>query len=126
MIGALLHQARESEGIELADVAEQAQIPLETLEQYELGEISIPMSELSMLSSIVNRNVDYFLETGSYIGELLKIQAEWKRFTDLDPEIREFAANPLNVAFIKIAITFSKMPVEQLRKAAEGLLEIAM
>jgi transcriptional regulator with XRE-family HTH domain len=126
MIGALLHQARESEGIELADVAEQAQIPIETLEQYELGEISIPMSELSMLSSIVNRNVDYFLETGSYIGELLKIQAEWKRFTDLDPEIREFAANPLNVAFIKIAITFSKMPVEQLRKAAEGLLEIAM
>jgi transcriptional regulator with XRE-family HTH domain len=65
MIGALLHQARESEGIELADVAEQAQTPLETLEQYELGEISIPMSELSILSSIVNRNVDYVLETGS-------------------------------------------------------------
>jgi transcriptional regulator with XRE-family HTH domain len=126
MIGALLHQAREEAGVELSDVAEQTQLPLETLQQYELGEISIPMSELSMLSSIVNRNMDYFLETGSYIGELLKIQAEWKRFTDLDPEIREFAANPLNVAFIKIAITFSKMPVEQLRKAAEGLLEIAM
>ena len=84
------------------------------------------MKRLPVLSSIVNRNMDYFLETGGYIGELLKIQAEWKRFTDLDPEIREFAANPLNVAFIKIAITFSKMPVEQLRKAAEGLLEIAM
>jgi transcriptional regulator with XRE-family HTH domain len=126
MIGALLRQAREQVGIELADISEQAHLPLETLQQYELGEVSIPMSELSMLSSIVNRNMDYFLETTSYIGELLKIQEEWKRFTDLDPEIREFAASPLNVAFIKIAITFSKMPVDQLRKAAEGLLEIAM
>ncbi|MDQ7036273.1 MAG: helix-turn-helix domain-containing protein [Anaerolineae bacterium] len=126
MIGALLRQAREEAGLELAEVAEQSRIAVEILEQYELGDVSIPMSELSMFSSIVNRNVDYFLETSSYIGELLKIQAEWKRFTDLDPEIREFAANPLNVAFIKIAITFSKMPVDQLRKAAEGLLEIAM
>jgi transcriptional regulator with XRE-family HTH domain len=126
MIGALLRQAREEAGIELADLSEQAHIPLETLQHYELGDEPVPMSELSMLSTIVNRNMDYFLETTSYIGELLKIQEEWKRFTDLDPEIREFAANPLNVAFIKIAITFSKMPVDQLRKAAEGLLEIAM
>ena len=126
MIGALMRQAREETGLELTEIAEAAHIPLETLQQYELGEAAIPMSELSVISSLVNRNLDYFLETTSYIGELLKIQAEWKRFTDLDPEIREFAANPLNVAFIKIAITFSKMPADELRKAAEGLLEIAM
>jgi hypothetical protein len=84
------------------------------------------MSELAVISNLVNRNLDYVLDSSSYIGELLRIQEEWKRFTDLDPEIREFAANPLNVAFIKIAITFSKMPATELRKAAEGLLEIAM
>jgi transcriptional regulator with XRE-family HTH domain len=126
MVGALLRQAREEAGVELGEVAELSQLSAELLEQYELGDVSIPMSELSMLSTIVNKNMDYFVETTSFVGELLKVHSEWKRFTDLDPEIREFAANPLNVAFIKIAITFSKMPVDQLRKAAEGLLEIAM
>lgn len=126
MIGGLLRQAREESGQDQTTVAETAHIPVEVLQQYELGQVSIPMSELSVLSNLVNRNLDYFLESSSYIGELLKIQEEWKRFTDLDPEIRQFAANPLNVAFIKIAITFSKMPAAELRKAAEGLLEIAM
>jgi len=126
MIGALLRQAREEAGMELAEIADTAHVSVESLQQYELGEVAIPMSELSVISNLVNRNLDYFLETTSYIGELLRIQEEWKRFTDLDPEIRAFAANPLNVAFIKIAITFSKMPAAELRKAAEGLLEIAM
>lgn len=126
MIGALLRQAREETQQSLEQVAEAASIPLELLQHYELGEMPIPLHELSVLSNIVNRNMSYFLETESYIGELLRIREEWKHFTDLDDEIRQFAANPLNVAFIKIAITFSKMPAAQLRQAAEGLLEISM
>lgn len=126
MIGALVRQAREDANITLEEIAESSMIPLELLQQYEVGDQSIPMNHLAVISGSINKNLTYFQEADSYIGELLKIQEEWKRFTDLDPEIREFAANPLNVAFIKIAITFSKMPVEQLRKAAEGLLEISM
>lgn len=126
MIGALLRQAREEQDISLEALADASQIPLDTLQAYEVGDVPIPMHHLSVLSGHVHRNMDYFLEASGYIGELLKIREEWKRFTDLDPEIREFAANPLNVAFIKIAITFSKMPAEELRKAGEGLLDIAM
>jgi len=126
MIGALLRQAREALEMTVEQVAEQARIRVDALEQYEMGAQPIPMNHLPVLSNIVNKNMDYFLETSSYIGELLKIREEWKEFTDLDEEIREFAANPLNVGFIKIAITFSKMPVEQLRQAAEGMLNITM
>lgn len=126
MIGALIGQAREETGLALADVAEQTHIKEATLERYENGEVAIPMSHLPLIASAVNRNLDYFIETSGFIGELLKIHEEWQKFTDLDPEIREFAANPLNIGFIKIAITFSKMPVDQLRKAAEGMLEISM
>lgn len=126
MIGALLRNAREAEGLSVEDVASAANLPVETIVRYELGDLPIPMHELPVLSNIVNKNIDYFLETSSYVGELLRIREEWKQFTDLDEEIRAFAANPLNVGFIKIAITFSKMSAAQLRQAAEGMLEIAM
>ena len=126
MIGALLRQAREDTEKSLEDLAKSSNIPVETLQDYEMGERPIPMHELSVLSNLVNRNMSYFLETDSYVGELLRLREEWKQFIDLDPDVREFAANPLNVAFIRIAMTFSKMPSDQLRKAAEGLLEISM
>ncbi len=126
MIGAMMRQARESEGLSLEDVAGRAQVPIETLQYYELGDLPVPMHELSVIANIVNKNMDYFLETGSYVGELLRMREEWKHFADLDPEVREFAANPLNIGFIKIAITFSQMTAAQLRQAAEGMLEIAM
>jgi transcriptional regulator with XRE-family HTH domain len=126
MIGAMLRQAREAHNVTLESAAEQSGMSTEILEQYELGAMPIPMHELSVLSNIVNKNMDYFLESSSYVGELLQIREEWKHFSDLEQEVREFAANPLNIGFIKIAITFSQMPVDQLRKAAEGMLEIAM
>lgn len=126
MIGALLRQAREEAGLSAAQVAEASHVSVSHLEAYEMGELPIPMSELSVLSGVVKRNMDYFLETTSTIGELLRIREEWKRFTDLDEEVRAFAANPLNLGFIKIAMMFSQLPAEQLRKVAEGMLEISM
>lgn len=126
MIGALLRQAREAQELSFEDLAEQSYIDVETLQHYEIGNLPIPMHELSILSGIVNQNMDFFLETSSYVGELLRIREEWKHFSDLEPDVREFAANPLNIGFIKIAITFSQMPVKQLRQAAEGMLEISM
>lgn len=126
MIAALMRQAREEADIALETVSERSGISLAVLQSYENGDVEIPMHELSVLSNIVNKNLDYFLETSSYVGELLRIREEWQHFIDLDPEIREFAANPLNIGFIKIAITFSKLSAKELRQAAEGMLEIAM
>ncbi|MEM9951160.1 MAG: helix-turn-helix transcriptional regulator [Chloroflexota bacterium] len=126
MIGAMLVQAREGESLTQEEVAERAQISVETIQAYEVGDLAIPMHELSVLANIVNKNMDYFLETSSYVGELLRMREEWQHFADLDPEVRQFAANPLNIGFIKIAITFSQMSADQLRTAAEGMLEIAM
>ena len=37
MIGAMMRQAREAEGLSLDDVAERAQVAIETLQSYELG-----------------------------------------------------------------------------------------
>lgn len=126
MVGGLLRQAREERQMSLAELAGMAQLPVELLQQYEMGELTIPVSELTVLSSAVQKSMSYFMESSSYIGLLLQTREEWKQFLSLDEDIRRFVANPLNLFFIKIAMLFGKMPAEELRKVAEGLLEISM
>lgn len=126
MIGALLRQAREERQVSVAQVAEAAHISAETLEHYEAGLLPIPMHELAVLSTIVQKNMQYFMEGESFIGLLLRIREEWKQFVELDTDIRQFAANPLNLGFMKIAMMFGKLPAEELRQIAAGMLEISM
>ncbi len=124
MIGALLHQAREDVGLSIEDVATAAVLTPALIQQYELGELPIPMHELSVLSSIVKKNTSYFLESSGYIGEWLAAREEWKHFMQLPDEQRKFAANPRNIGFIEIAIMLSKMPVENLRQVGASILDI--
>jgi transcriptional regulator with XRE-family HTH domain len=124
MIGALLYQAREQENLSLQAVSEASAIPVERLQSYELGENAIPMHELSVLSGIIKKNTNYFLESSGYIGDLLSAREEWKHFNELPEEQRRFASNPRNVGFIEIAIMLSKMPVDNLREVGASILDI--
>ncbi|MCA0453484.1 MAG: hypothetical protein LCI00_05875 [Chloroflexi bacterium] len=124
MIGAMMRQARDDQKLSLEEVSEASAIPADLLTQYELGELPVPMHELSVLSGILKKNTSYFLETSGYIGEWLQMREEWKHFLELPDEKRQFAANPRNIGFIEIAIMFSKMPVEDLRQVGASILDI--
>ncbi len=124
MIGALLRQAREELNLTEASLAEQTHLPVENIQQYELGDLPVPMHELSVLSSALNKNVSYFLESTSQIGELLAIRENWKHFNDLPEDLRQFAANPINIGFIEIALMFSEMPIDKLKRIATSMLDI--
>lgn len=126
MIGALLRQAREEADLSLEELSEATAISVDKLQAYELGEDSLPMHELSALAGAVKKNMDYFLETQSHIGELLAIREEWKHFSTLPEDLRQFAANPVNLGFIEIALMFSKMPTDKLRRVGESVLNITM
>ncbi len=126
MIGALLRIAREDLGITLEQIAEESGLPIERINAYEMGELPPPMHELTVLSSIVKKNIPYFLESQSHLGEWLLLREEWQHFTKLPDEVRRFAANPLNLGFIEIAIMFSQMPADKLRKVGESVLNISM
>ena len=126
MIGALLRQAREAVGLSAESLGELSGLTGEQITAYEFGEVPIPMHELTVLANHLKKNINYFLETNSHIGELLSLREDWKQFIDLPDEIRQFASNPLNVGFIEIAILFSQMPTDRLRRVGESILNITM
>ncbi|MCU0476655.1 MAG: transcriptional regulator [Anaerolineae bacterium] len=124
MIGALMRQAREERGLSLSQVAERAGLDPAALNQYELGEWGMPMHELSVVASVLERNLSYFLETASQIGDLLATRESWKHFNELPDDLRAFAANPQNIGFIEIALAFSRMPSDKLKSIAVSMLDI--
>lgn len=126
MIGALLRQAREENGISLEALSEASGLPIEQINSYELGEMPLPMHELNVLASGVKKNPGYFLESSSHIGQLLALREDWKHFASLPEDVRQFAADPLNLGFMQIAIMFKQMPTDKLRQVAESMLEITM
>jgi len=126
MIGALLGIAREEAGISLAALADETAVPAEQIRRYELGELPVPMHELTVISNALKKNISYFLESGSRLGDWLAMREEWRHFTELPADVRKFAANPLNIGFLEIAILFSQMPADKLRRVGESVLNITM
>lgn len=126
MIGALLRQAREATGLSLEALSEKCGLPSEEIAHYELGETPLPMHTLSVLASGVNKNMSYFLENGSHLGEWLALREAWKQLAQMPEELRRFVLNPLNHGFIEIAMMFSQMPTDRLRKVGESFLDITM
>ncbi len=126
MIGLMLRQAREEQGLTLDALSAASGLPADQINRYELGELPLPMHELTVLANGVKKNLSYFLESSSYIGEVLSMREEWKRFTGMPEELRRFAANPLNAGFLEIAMVLSELPADRLRRIGESMLNITM
>jgi transcriptional regulator with XRE-family HTH domain len=126
MIGAMLRQAREEAEMSIENVAEATALDAALIQQYETGDVSPPMHELSVLSATLDKNVSYFVENSGQIGELLAMREAWKHFADLPEDVRAFAADPKNIGFIHIAVMLSHMPAERLREVGASILDITM
>lgn len=124
MIGALLRQAREALGLSVEAVAAETYVSVDAIQAYESGDVAIPMHELSVLAGAVKQNMSYFIENSGKIGEALANLEAWKHFANLPEDLRAFAANPLNIGFIEIALAFSQMESERLKRIAVSMLDI--
>lgn len=126
MIGVLLRQARLELELSLDDLSAETGLPADLIERYELGEEPMPMHQLTVLANAVKKSIRYFLESSSHVGEFLALREDWKHFVDLPDDVRRFAANPLNVGFIEIAMMLAQMPTDRLRRVGESVLNITM
>lgn len=105
-------------------MAEKTNIPLELLSQYELGELSIPLPELELIATALDKGIEGFYDQQGLIGKWRNEQAEIDKLKALPNDLRDFVSKPVNLPFLELAMRLSNLDVNKLRLVAEGLLEI--
>ena len=66
LIGAMLRAAREAMDLSIADLGAQTALDMDLLERYELGELQIPLSQLTALAQAVDQDLNYFVGTTGF------------------------------------------------------------
>ena len=128
VIGALLRKARLDAGLSLQDLAEQAELSVELLEAFELGQQEIPLPELEALSSMLGRQVGEFRANVSAPSAPRSRAGDMAPYgsplADLPLDLQEFILKPVNRPYLELAVRLSQMPADELRSVAEALLAI--
>lgn len=124
MIGAIMRQARLEAGLSLDALAARAEIDLDRLEAFELGEEPVPVPELEAMSGILGRSIREFQDQYGPVGVWNAQQRAMQNFLAMPLELQLFIAKPINRPYLELAVRLSDMSVEKLRAVAEGLLEI--
>ena len=127
IIGALVRESRIELDLDQADLAKQIGVSKRRLEQYEMGERPIPLVELELLTQTLDIRMRDLLDEGvGPVGEQQRLEREFRQFSELLPEIREFVLEPTNSAYLELAMSLSVVPAEKLRNVAASLLEITL
>jgi transcriptional regulator with XRE-family HTH domain len=124
MIGALIRQARLEADLSLEALSQQIVIPVEQLVAFEMGKVAVPIPDLELLSSTLNRSIREFQDRHGPVGRWAIQRRVIHDFLEMPEELQEFASKPLNRPYLELAQRLSEMSVEKLRAVAEGLLEI--
>lgn len=126
MIGALIRQARMEAGLSLDDLAAKTQVSVSALEAYELAKAPVPLPDLEMLCSALNRSLRDFQDRHGPVGIWAAQQRAIADYLTLPPDLQAFVSKPINRPYLELAQRLSEMSVDKLRAVAEGLLEITL
>ena len=124
MIGANLRMARNNANFSYKEMTDRTGISEEQLKRYEMGEESIPLPELEVISQTLDVAIERFYDQHGPIGRWRNQQGSIQRFLELTPEIQQFVCKPVNRPYLELAIRLSELSAEKLRGVAETLLEI--
>jgi transcriptional regulator with XRE-family HTH domain len=126
MIGALLRQERLNASISTVSLAEQTGIPDSRLNQYEMGELPIPLPELELILKLLGGRIETFFDQGGPVGQWMNQQKAIDQFLDMPLELQRFVCKPVNRPYLDLARKLSEMSTEKLRSVAENILDITL
>jgi transcriptional regulator with XRE-family HTH domain len=125
IIGVLLRRARLNNGHSLDELAAQLGREPDDLTRIEAGQEPITIPELQVLAGTLGIPMVEFAADGSPPPPAQEPDTSGAAdLAHLSPELREFILQPINAAYLQIALGLSQMPAEALRLFASGLLEI--
>jgi len=125
IIGVLLRQARTEAGKSQTEIAEALGISARRIARYEYGHRPMPVAELQQIADYLRLPITYFLDEGvGRVGQREQLQSQFERFSELPDDVRAFVSRYINLPYLRVAVRISDMDADQIRKIAEGLLDI--
>lgn len=126
MIGLLIRISRQEAGISGVQLAHKTGFPLEMINKFELGQASLSLPELEIISSALDRPLRDFQDRQGPAGKREAQRKMVQGLMEMPPELQTFVSKPINQPYLELAQRLSEMSVEKLRAVAEGLLEITL
>jgi transcriptional regulator with XRE-family HTH domain len=118
-------QCRETAGKTQAETGQMLGRSAYIISQYEHGRRDIPLAEFETIMEQCGQTpTDLFDEQMISIGQADQTQQTLARLNELSPDVREFALNPTNTLYLRIAILLSALKADSLRQIAETILDI--
>ncbi len=126
IVGALLRQARLEAGVTEEGLAGVLHCSPRRLSEYEGGKRPIPFSELELAAAHLSLPLEWFVDGRRGTVSTWHRQKEIDRgFHRLPDDVQEFVSEEMNKGCLDVAMMLSRLPVNELRALAQGLLEIA-
>jgi len=125
IVGALLREAREQKNKSQKELAQVVSCSPRQVSLYESGQRPIPLTELEAFADELGLPFSHFLDEGvGAIGERELQDRQYEEFRSLPDDVRAFVVEPVNIAYLRVAMHLAQMPAGTIRRIAEGLLEI--
>lgn len=124
LIGAMLRAARESTDQSIEELSAFTALDVELLEAYENGTSMIPLSHLTALAQAVEGDLSDFTEPNGAARAKPESAARSQRKLETGSELRLFAKDSQNEAFIRLAMAFRHIERQNLHRIADALFAI--
>jgi transcriptional regulator with XRE-family HTH domain len=124
VIGATLRQTRQNANLPIHELAGRVGIREDDLNQFELGQKSVPLPLLENLAEALSISVEALTDSTGPLRRRDEAHKIESAFRQLSPELQQFVTQPGNRAYLQLALKFSDLPAETLRSIGEDLLEI--
>jgi len=126
MLGTRLAETRKKQGKTREGLASATGLSRSRLAAFESGRQAIPVPVLEDLATALGTTLASFFITGGPVGERMSLLEAFDQFGHMPIDVREFVTQPVNEAYLRLAMRMSQLSADRLRTIAEGLLEITL